>query len=460
MDSPRTPARGINVIGMLSAGTGIGAAGRATLDALGARKIPHVAVDIDVGSYAVREPLPSGSSRYPGFSRLPYGVNVIQLNPDMFDVTLLHWYKQVGFDMLPTLNALVPFWELPHLPAPWLPILGLFDVVLAPTAFIRDAVISSFEGDALRPVVMDYPQAIRPPDDARVDRQRWLGPMAGRTAFLSVFDIRSDIERKNPWAAIQAFQSAFESRDDVALIIKVNNATSSGHEDQYRRLRELAERDSRILLIVDPLSRSDLWSLYASTDVLVSLHRSEGLGLGLMEAMAVGTPVVATAWSGNVDFMDADNSLLVPYQLVQLSGASHPLYTAEAGQRWAEPDLSAAVDALRSMADAPEARVAVGARARESVARRWAAQSQPGVFDNLLELAGSGVRESELHRSRVAAARRRVRRERASASNVWASAKRGGVALLRGMGAMAPAPLDEYRWGPPRVTSDSTEAPS
>ena len=131
------------------------------------------------------------------------------------------------------------------------------------------------------------------------------------------FDIGSDIERKNPWAALDAFQLAFPDERDVRLIVKTKPwPHMRSYRAQAERLAARMAQDDRMRLIDESLDYADVLRLYASCDVMLSLHRSEGLGLHLMEAMSLGTVVVATGWSGNCDFMTAENSIAIPYRLV------------------------------------------------------------------------------------------------------------------------------------------------
>jgi len=443
---------GINVVGTLSAGTGLGAAGRSTLRTLDERQIPHVAVDIAPTAGTIREPLPESTRRFPTFADLPYSVTMFQMNPDMLDLLVLRWSRVTGFDLSRTVNAIVPFWELPTLPAGWPMLLEFTDVVMAPTRFIKEAVVAGM-GDGNRPVVMDYPQAIQPPQGVLPARERWFGLRADRTTFLLTFDLLSDIERKNPWAAVRAFQTAFEGRDDVSLVIKVNHAMASSLGDRFARLQDVAREDGRVRLMTDPLTRDDLWSLCASADAYVSLHRAEGLGLGLMEAMAVGTPVVATGWSGNMDFMDARNSILVPYRLVPVGDASHLAYASERTQEWAEPGLDAAVEGMRRLADSAETRERLGAEALKTMELRWERQTAHGALDQLLELDAEGVGRSEAHSRRARAARRYIRAQRVAPANLMASAKHLGVRALRRVGLKPPPPPEEYQGGLPRILS-------
>jgi glycosyltransferase involved in cell wall biosynthesis len=241
------------------------------------------------------------------------------------------------------------------------------DAVLAPTRFIQDACARVLPPER----VVHFPQAVFVPE-ARPDRDAW-GFRSGATVFLVSFDPGSDVDRKNPRAAVEAFRRAFPSEPDVQLVIKSKpwqNAPALA--TQRRALDEAVAGDPRIRVLDRTLGYEELMRLYASCDVLVALHRSEGLGLHLMEAMSLGKPVVATGWSGNMDFMNSENSIPVRYALVPVR-SGHDAYAEEMGregQRWAEPDIDDAARALRALHGAPERRRAMGATAAAEMAER------------------------------------------------------------------------------------------
>jgi glycosyltransferase involved in cell wall biosynthesis len=241
-----------------------------------------------------------------------------------------------------------------------------------------------------------------------------------------MFDVLSDSARKNPWGAVEAFSAAFPGRDDVRLVVKVNNARAPQSDDgDIVRLEALAASDSRVVLVEESLSREDLWSLYASCDVLVSLHRAEGLGLGPLEAMAVGAAVVATGYSGVTDFMTAENSVPVPFTLVPVTGTSINSYAGEgAGQKWAEPDLVAATAALRRLADDAQCRRQLGARAILTVQEAAARQLRGEAFAELLALLDAGEAAGSAHTSRVATLAgitRKAGLKRSAVKALWAT---------------------------------------
>jgi glycosyltransferase involved in cell wall biosynthesis len=195
----------------------------------------------------------------------------------------------------------------------------------------------------------------------------------------------------------------------VQLVIKVKlKPRVSRFAIQAANLRRMISGDPRIRIIETWLPYVDLLRLYASCDVLVSLHRSEGLGLHLMEAMSLGKVVVATGWSGNMDFMAADNSVLIPHELVP-TASQHPSYVPEVGrdgQVWAEPDVAAAAEALRVLHGDANRRRALGAAAIRAMEERRRVMLSGATFEALEALLG---RETG-NVARFTAAVRRTRR--------------------------------------------------
>jgi hypothetical protein len=327
---------------------------------------------------------------------VPFDVNFFHLNPpEMLRQLSLEW------QLLPIerrLNVALPFWELPSMPEPWLDLLAAMDLVLAPTLFVQSVLRNNAPGIRC----MHFPFVADLPSSAPADRGRF-GLPEGALVFLSAFDVGSDIERKNPWAAIAAFQAAFVGQESVRLVIKLTKPQDwSRARPSLERLRRMAQDDPRVMVIDQHLSRADLLTLFASCDVLLSLHRAEGLGLVLMEMMALGKPVVATAWSGNMDFTTPDNSCLVDCDMVPVK-AVDLTYQAEcrrSAPQWAEPRLSSAATWLRRLHDQPDLRVRIGQRAAQDMRLRGES-GRVGILDKLhAELRSPEVRAS--HPGRVA----------------------------------------------------------
>lgn len=176
-------------------------------------------------------------------------------------------------------------------------------------------------------------------------------------------DSRSSFSRKNPAGALAAFRMAFGTSLSAKLTLKL---TGVAREiiDLEKSLGDLL--GANVDLEKDFLTPAALATLYRRADVLLSLHRAEGFGLTMLEAMAFGMPVVATGWSGNLEFMDASNSRLVPYQLIPVEDAS----TVYRQSVWADPDVPAAAAALRHLATSPNEYARLSAAAYDCISKR------------------------------------------------------------------------------------------
>lgn len=374
---------GFNVIGYVTGNLGMGISTRNTLSVLTKRGFPLIAMNFDafsghVGPDRTRSGLDMTYSHLePARRSLPYGINLYHINPPGIRSIMLDrlgWHRSSR-----GINVCVPFWELEHLPDEWVAVLGAMDVVLTPTLFIRDAVLRALPDCRC----IHYPQAVVLPEGVSADRARW-GFADDEVVFIASFDVSSGFGRKNPWAAVEAFTEAFGDRHDVRLVVKTNPFANRGMAE-LERLRRLAITDTRITLIEEALDYASVLALYAASDVLVSLHRSEGLGLNMMEAMTLGKPVIATAWSGNMDFTTAENSALVGYGWCGLD-PDEPNYPAsEVGPdaRWADPSVEEAAGWMRRLADDADLRGRLGERAQADMALRLQEYRRGAVFDQL-----------------------------------------------------------------------------
>jgi glycosyltransferase involved in cell wall biosynthesis len=199
--------------------------------------------------------------------------------------------------------------------------------------------------------------------------KRDFGLEPAKLTFAYVFDANSSIERKNPEAVIQAFARAFPRQDDVCLVLRIANGHRLHHRARLQRLLAAAPRGLDLRLATAPLARHDLLRLLSAADCYVSLHRAEGFGYTCAEAMAYGLPVVATGYSGNLQFMDRDSSLLVEYRETAVTVADGPY---QRGSVWAEPDVDHAATLMRWVYDRPGEAREIGARGRQRVRRTLA----------------------------------------------------------------------------------------
>ncbi|TCZ52612.1 glycosyltransferase [Roseicella aquatilis] len=282
---------------------------------------------------------------------------------EAFDVTLLHTQPEPFFREAYARSDLHPrwprchriaywYWELETVPDYWRQVAEEVDEVWTATRFVGDALRKCLD----KPVHVVMPGLRLPPFTPRP--RRYFGLPENRFTFLFVFHMMSIMERKNPHALIRAFRQAFGGDDTVSLVLKTTNGDR--HPKLMQELQAAAE-DAGVTLIDAVYTQDETLSLMQACDCYVSLHRSEGLGLTMAEAMLLGKPVIATGYSGNLDFMNAGNSLLVDYELVQL-GQAVPPYDAEAC--WADPSVEHAAELMRRVHDDPGLAARLGRRAR------------------------------------------------------------------------------------------------
>jgi len=249
-------------------------------------------------------------------------------------------------------------WELPELPAEWRPAVACVNQVWVPSRFTA-AVLEPLLPGRVR--VVPPALAVAPPVASALDRAAFGLPQEAVVVLVS-FNLASSFVRKNPFAAVAAFRGAFGDRADRILLLKVGHPEHAPAD--FARLVQMAQAPN-IRFETHTLSPEDRHALTRCADIVLSLHRGEGFGLVLAEAMLLGKPVVATGWSGNTDFMDATNAALVGYRLVPARD-DRLVYRG----LWAEPDVEEAALLLRKLADDADLRRDLGRRARESTRDR------------------------------------------------------------------------------------------
>jgi glycosyltransferase involved in cell wall biosynthesis len=267
-------------------------------------------------------------------------------------------------------------WELPVVPKHWQYGARFVHEVWVPSTFSAEALEHLAPG---RVRVMLHPLGALPLA-VTGDRAGFALP-EDRLVVLTVFNLSSSMERKNPLGSIAAFKAAFGARDDVLFVLKL-----SGVEDypaDLRTIRAAIGDAPNIRLIADTLPAAALRGLIAASDIVMSLHRAEGFGLIPATAMLLGRPVVATGWSGNLDFMTPECSALVSYRLVPVVDPRGTYQLPNA--MWAEPALEDCVAWLRRLADDS------GLRGRMAAAGQAHAREKLGEAPLLAALAANGI---------------------------------------------------------------------
>lgn len=237
------------------------------------------------------------------------------------------------------------YWEMDQFPDAWLPALGLFDEFWVSSSFVEQLIKHVTDKPVIR-----IPPAIEASLSCTYQRDEF-GLPEDRFLFLFNFDFNSFNSRKNPWAALDAFKCAFpDNENHVGLVIKSLNGDKN--PAIMSRLQLLAKEDSRIIILDRYLTRDQMYGLQSTCNAYVSLHRAEGFGLGMAECMALGVPVIGTAYSGNLDFMNSQNSYLVNYSLIPVKPEEYLHY--QPGWMWADPDIGEAARHMRHVYDNPE----------------------------------------------------------------------------------------------------------
>ena len=354
---------GVNLVGYLGAELGLGVAARRLKQALDAAGVPNTTVSYDRTSSRQR-------TTSAGDASAPYHFNLLLITPDQLPL----FVDDVGPGFLAGHHNIgLWYWECDVVAPQQEAAFDLVDEIWVATEYLTRAF--SGHGKPVRvvpsPLVFD-----RPAPDA-LDRSR-LG-LDGRFTYLFSFDFLSEPERKNPAGVAEAYRRAFPEQGDTALLLKSIN----GHifPEALEHLRwEVADRED-IVVRDEFLPARDRMALVAVADCYVSLHRSEGLGLTMAEAMAVGTPVIATGYSGNLDFMSEESALVVPAPEVVV-GPGH-YYPAHG--HWAEPDLDAAAEMMRSVRSDPALRRQLTSAAAAELSRFGYAEVGGIALEALLE---------------------------------------------------------------------------
>ncbi|ARV60975.1 glycosyl transferase family 2 [Nostocales cyanobacterium HT-58-2] len=339
---------GVNVAGYVNSEFGLGEGVRATLRALEAIDIPCVVNNCTFNT--IHRKL---DHTYTNFSDdNPYPINIIQINPDMINTFIIsakpEYFKEkynIGYWV----------WELPDFTQELLPVFHLFDEIWTPSSYSVEAIAS------VSPVpVLKFMHSISLPQPTASKQS--LGLPDNKFIFLFLFDFYSVFERKNPKAIIEAFQQAFKDNEQVLLVLKFSNAKK--FPDKFQQLKDLVRGNHNIKLIDKYLLKDELNTLIYHCDCYISLHCSEGFGLTMAEAMFYGKPVIATAYSGNTDFMNISNSFPVKYSLTTLS-EDYAHY--KKGNTWAEPDVNHAAYLMRYVFHNYEEAKQIGAKASEYI---------------------------------------------------------------------------------------------
>lgn len=367
------PRLAVNVIGFLDDSLGLAQAARLYIGALRAAGVPVATTAIPPDGPAAfrRRAIERYGKRAHDELQTPFepAFNLACMNGDH----LIRLARSAGGEVLirrPTIGQWA--WETDVLPPTWLLGFQFLEEIWAFSTFVGDNL------GRLSPVpVVVVPMAVEAPDASGVHL-----PIArdDRFTFLFTFDFFSTLRRKNVGGLIEAFARAFYPREGPRLLLKTINGRLRPQAEAELRRRIAGHPD--IELVDAYLEPAQNAALIARADCYVSLHRSEGFGLTLAEAMALGTPVIATGYSGNTDFTTPHNSYMVDWTATRV-GPDCEIYPAEGS--WAEPDLDHAAELMRRVWQRPEEALAKAEQARLDIRSRYAPEVVGGLARARLE---------------------------------------------------------------------------
>lgn len=387
---------GVNLIGHAFNVFGLGEYVRMMARALQAAEIPYVVVNVPVANGSSDHDRLLEDKILPDDQPLPYAFNLFCMTADshLQQVVLHRRAADAGIYSIATW-----FWEMEEWPVALTNSLDLADEYWPCTAIIRQALesarqrrtrsgISSNDTPPIvpMPVVMDLGggSELQTLAEHRQQTRADYGLDPEAVIFSFVFDLNSTIARKNPQAVLSSFQRAFAGSNEAAAKVGLLIKTFPPHtpEPLWESLKQAAANDPRITIVEADLERRSLLALFACCDVFVSLHRSEGLGMGLAEALQLGLDVIATNYGGNTDFCTGPLAHPIPYRLVPVQPGEYP---HSQGMVWADPDLEAATATMRRVAQLRHDRGPVPEAVQEHYRQQFSAARAGAAYRRRLE---------------------------------------------------------------------------
>ena len=322
---------GVNLIGNIKSEIGLGQSCRLVAAELENSSLPFTVYNFMLSGHTRNS---DSTFDHKIGSSLPYNINLVHINPYEMSAAFLQMDKS-SWDF--RYNIAFWLWELEEFPDEWLECLSLFDEIWTPSEFASESIRKKTELP-----VKTIPYWVTAPTDGRYDR-KYFGLPEDKFLYLVMYDSNSTMSRKNPMGSVEAFKKAFRKDEKGAgLVIKINNAKP----EEIEELNKNFEGYDNIYYITDVLDKVQVNSLIKDMDVFCSLHRAEGFGLVMAEAMLAGTPVIATNWSSNTEFMNREVACMADYRYdVIEEDEGH----YKKGNRWADADTDQAASYMRKL---------------------------------------------------------------------------------------------------------------
>ena len=366
------PPEGLNIVGYFHAEVGTGEAARLLTRAIAATPSAYKTIAQPAALSRQRHQFDTGEAR----TGVPFDVNLLCMNADVTPA----FARNVGDEFFAGRYTIgYWFWEVEPLPPAMHAAFDHVDEIWTATEYVRDILTTAAAG---RTPIFTVPLPLAVLRTQPVCTRADVGFPADRFVFLFVFDFLSEMNRKNPLGLIDAFCAAFAPEEGPLLVIKTINGDRRTSE--LERLRHAAAHRSDIVIRDGYVSAEDKNALVAACDCYVSLHRAEGLGLTLAEAIAAGKPTIATGYSGNCHFMSHENSFLIDYTMTRVSADGGP-YPRDGW--WAEPSVAHAAELMRTVYEHPDEGKRRAERASSDLLRYHdVAASASAIWNRLSEI--------------------------------------------------------------------------
>ncbi len=343
--------KGVNILGHIKSEHGVGEAVRTNI-----KSCKNAGIDVCLINIALSH-IRQCDFSFPEFSdNNHFYINLIHVNADMLPL----YCAEKGNDYFKgKYNIGIWNWELSDFPDDWIKSFSYCNEIWVPSNFTLTAISKK------SPVpVFKMPYAVEVNELKKVNRS-YFGFKESDFLFLFLFDFLSYFERKNPLAIIESFKKSFSAIENVRLVIKCSN---SSFDQKAMNLMKESVNNHNVTIIDNYFYREEVNGLMYLCDSYISLHRSEGFGFTLAEAMFLGKPVIATGYSANADFMNNRNSFLVKYKLISIKEDVGPY---KKNSFWAEPDVDHAAELMRYIYENRETANKVGNKAAAEIKKKF-----------------------------------------------------------------------------------------
>lgn len=364
---------GVNFFGSSETSDGIGRAAALNIQCLEASRLP-------LETFVLSRPVALQSGRNTVIddalvSKLQYKVNIFQFSARWVP----HYFSYLSEGALDGFyNIGYWFCEMQKIPDEWARQLEFFDEIWTASSFCQSTIARSADIPVIKIPLMIDPQ----PKSLRI-QSRQAGLCNDPFTFLTIFNTYSDAERKNALFTLRAFIEAHGNNPAVRIIVKVSNLEHD--KILSEKLVSIRKSFSNIEVIEGYVEDSVVHELYGRADAYVSLHRAEGFGLTISDAMARGIPVITTGYSGNMEFCDAYDTRLVGYQLRTVG---HERLRYRSTDVWAEPDMNDTISAFRELVSEHPKWIIRANRARDRLAEHFSKQSIASMMKERVDLIG------------------------------------------------------------------------